>query len=165
MANKMKIEDDVVVTIHYTLTLDDGEVVDSTQDDDPFSFLQGFGDVVPGLEEALYGMMVGERKQVVVEVEDGYGDYDEEDFEEIPRSEFPRDFPLEEGMEITLSDESGEEMVEGYIAQILPDMVIVDFNHPLAEERLHYDIEIVNIRPATEEELAHGHLHFDDDED
>jgi FKBP-type peptidyl-prolyl cis-trans isomerase SlyD len=157
---KLKVADDLVVSLHYTLRLDDGEVVDTSADSDALEFLQGKGNVIPGLESALYGMAVGEEKDVVVAPADGYGERDPDALEMVDRDVFPPDLALEPGMGIRMRDESGQPFV-GYVADIRSEGVLLDFNHPLAGETLQFEVKVVGLRQATEEELAHGHVHND----
>ena len=102
------VEDDVVVSLDYTLRLDDGQVVDTSDDAEPLEFLQGRGQIIPGLEKNLYGMHVGEQKEVVVPPDDGYGEFDPEAFQQIPMDAFPADIELEPGMGMELMSETGE---------------------------------------------------------
>jgi FKBP-type peptidyl-prolyl cis-trans isomerase SlyD len=167
MAQPTQIEDDVVVTMAYTLKLDDGELVDEATADDPLIFLQGMGDIIPGLEEALYGLKVGETKTVVVAPEEGYGEYEEDAYEMLPHDLF-KGVPLEVGLAIELRDKDSEEVYEVFVAEVSKEGVLVDFNHPLAGETLNFEVKILELREATEEELDHGHVHFEgweDDED
>ncbi len=163
------IEDNVVVTMDYELTVD-GEIVDSSTDGDPIVFLQGAEQIARGLEKAIYGLKEGDEKQVVVAPADGYGEYDPEALVEVARSEFPADFPLEPGLEITVhSDENDEEledeMMEATVVEVGKFVVKLDFNHPLAGKTLNFKIKIVDLREATQEEIEHGHVHGDEDED
>ena len=167
MAQPTHIEDDVVVTMAYTLKLADGELVDEATAEDPLVFLQGFGDIIPGLEEALYGLKVGDSRQVIVAPEDGYGEYDDEAYEMLPTSLF-QGIPLEVGLGIELRDSESGEVYEVFVAEVTKEGVLVDFNHPLAGEELHFNVQILDLREATEEELDHGHVHgedWDDDEE
>ena len=163
MANE-QVRDGMVVGIDYVMTLPDGEIVDTTEGDEPLEILQGAGEVVEGLEKALYGMRVGESKRVVVPPEEGFGDYEEGEAIVMPRSEFPSDFELEEGMEIYVQTDEDDEPTPVYVVSVNRNEFVVDFNHPLAGETLHFDVTVRSIRPATSEELAHGHAHADDDE-
>jgi FKBP-type peptidyl-prolyl cis-trans isomerase SlyD len=160
--NELTVADDLVVTLDYTLQLEDGEVVDTSQDDEPLEFIQGHGEIVPGLEQALYGMAVGEEKELVVQPEEGYGELDPDAYQVIPRSAFPGDVTLEPGLGLELEDESGETIL-AFVAEIRPDSVLLDFNHPLAGETLHFKVKVVGLRPATAEELDHDHVHFGPD--
>lgn len=160
MANKpLKVSDDLVVSLDYTLRLDDGEIIDSSAGEEPLQFLQGRGQIIPGLERALYGMSVGEEKDVIVEPAEAYGEHDEEAYQVVPRTMFPDDVDLEEGMGLRLRDQTSGEPVEAFIAGLRPDSVMLDFNHPLAGETLYFHVEIADLRPASGEELDHGHVH------
>lgn len=158
-----RVEKDHVVSLSYTLKVD-GKIVDEADQDEPLLYLHGHQNIVPGLESALTGMKVGESKTVIVKPQDGYGEYDRDDVELIPRAEFPKEIPLEEGVEILMEDEEGEE-VSATILEVTQDRVKLDFNHPLAGKELHFDVTVLDVRAATDEELEHGHAHYDDDED
>ncbi len=153
------VKDDVVVSMDYSLHVD-GELIDSSQGQEPLDFIQGSGSIIPGLENELYGMKIGESKKVVVSALDGYGELHEEAFTEVPRDQFPSDIPMEVGTEIQVRDEEGHPM-HSRIVEVNDDSVKLDFNHPLAGKELHFDIKIVGLRDATEEELAHGHVHHE----
>lgn len=160
MSDATEVRDGQVVSMEYTLTVDD-EVLDSSEGEAPLEFLQGGGNIIPGLERALYGMKVGESKSVVVAPGDAYGEFDDEAFTNVPREDFPPDVPLEEGTELHVTDDDGEEST-AYIDSFDDQSVRLDFNHPLAGAELHFDVKIVGLREATPEELAHGHVHSDD---
>jgi FKBP-type peptidyl-prolyl cis-trans isomerase SlyD len=151
------IEDDIVVSMDYKLKVDD-EIVDSSEDTGPIQFLQGSGEIIPGLERELYGMMAGDRKQITVASEDAYGDVDPDEIQEISIFEFPREIPLEPGLELEMEDEDGHVEI-ARVVDVGEFEVKLDFNHPLAGKELHFEIEIVGLRPATEEEIEHGHVH------
>lgn len=153
------VADGVVVTLEYTLKVE-GEVLDSSDGNDAIQFVQGQGEIIEGLEKALYGMQVGESKQVVVPPDEGYGDYDPDATGSLPRSDFPEDVPLEEGVTLNIRDEEGHSM-DATIDRVEDDTVWLDFNHPLAGEELYFDVRVVGLREATEEEKAHGHVHED----
>jgi len=164
----IKIADNIVVTMDYELRID-GEVVDTSEDGDPIVFLQGAGQIIPGLEKAIYGLTAGDKKSVTVSPEDGYGEIDPDSIVEVPKDEFPEDFPLELGVEITVNtedeeDESLEEEMEATIVAINEDTITLDFNHPLAGKSLDFDVSILEVREATPEEIEHGHVHGDDPE-
>lgn len=165
------ITDNVVVTLDYELSVD-GQIVDSSDGGDPIIFLQGAGQVIAGLEKSIYGMATGESKLIIITPEDGYGEIDSEEIVEVPRDEFPEDFPLEPGVEITVNsenedgdegEEGEEELLEATIVSVSEDSVTLDFNHPLAGKTLTFNVNVLDIREATEEELEHGHVHSDDD--
>lgn len=155
---KLTVVDGLVVHLDYTLRLGEGEVVDTSTGRGPLEFLQGYSQIIPGLEEALYGMSIGEEKLVVVEPMDGYGEQDPMAFEEIARDAFPGDVTLEPGMALELVDDSGQPFL-AFVAEVGPESVLIDFNHPLAGETLHFDVKIAALRRATSEELEHGHVH------
>ena len=163
------IEDNLVVTMDYELRID-GEIVDTSEDGDPIIFLQGTGQIIPGLEKAIYGLKQGDQKTISVEPKDGYGEIDPESIVEVPKDEFPEDFPLELGVEITVNteddedEEAEEEEMEATIVAINKDTVTLDFNHPLAGKTLEFSVNILEIREATAEEIEHGHAHGDDSE-
>lgn len=153
------VADDMVVQLDYTLTLANGEMYDSSDETGPLEYIHGQGHIITGLEEALYGMAVGEEKDVVVTPDLGYGEYDPEAVQTLPLDVFPPDMELEPGMAIDLYDEDTDEEVEAYISEVDEDSVVVDFNHPLAGETLSFHIKVVGVRPATASELDHGHVH------
>ncbi len=157
------VADDMVVRLDYTLTLSNGEVYDSSADSGPLEYLQGHGQLIAGLEEALYDMAVGDEKDVVVTPDVGYGEYDPDGVQSIPRDIFPPEMELEPGMSIDLYDEDADEELEASIEEVDEDTVMVNFNHPLAGETLSFHVRIEGIRPATPEELEHGHAHGDGD--
>lgn len=164
----MVVADDVVVTLEYELTVD-GEVFDSSEEGDPVVFLQGSNQLAPGLESALIGLKIGESKEVTVSPEEGYGEYDPDAVVEVARSEFPGDFPLEPGTEITVhtdeSDDEFDDIMEATIVKVDKFVVTLNFNHPLAGKTLHFKVKVLDLREATAEELEHGHVHGDHDHD
>ncbi len=155
---KLTVADDMVVTLDYTLTLDNGEVVDSTQDRAPLTYLSGAGQLLPAFEKAVQGLGVGDEARFTLSPEDGYGVYDEEAVEEVSIDQFPAGQEIYPGMTVGVQDMSGH-IYEAYIADITDDVVTLDFNHPLAGEALNFEVKVRAIRPATPEELAHGHVH------
>lgn len=151
------VQDNMVVTLDYTLIVD-GEILESTDDSEPIEFIQGIGQIIPGLESALYGMKVGEKKTVVIEPENAYGDYDPESLEIAQKEEFNEEIPLDVGTFLDLSDDEGE-VLSAQIIEEDEDTVTLDFNHPLAGNTLTFEITLSALRPASEEELDHGHAH------
>ena len=151
------VQNGVVVSMEYTLKID-GEVIDSSEGQDPLEFLTGHGNIISGLESEMIGMKVGDSKDVVVAPADGYGEYDDEAYLDVPKNQFPKDMQVEEGLELTVRDDSGEaryariESVEG-------ETVRLNFNHPLAGDELHFNVKVVSLREPTGEELEHGHVH------
>ena len=155
--SKDTVQDGLVVSMDYKLTVD-GEVLDSSEDAGPLQFLAGYGNIVPGLEREMAGMKIGESKDVVVAPADGYGEFDEEAFMEVPRNEFPNDLQLEEGIELNVTDEDGQNQY-ARVENITDESVRLDFNHPLAGAELHFNVKVVALRDPTKEELDHGHVH------
>ena len=151
------VQEGVVVSMDYTLRVD-GEVLDSSDDAGLLQFLAGHDNIVPGLEREMIGMKIGESKDVVVSPEDGYGEFDEEGFMDVPRSEFPSDMQIEEGVELNVTDEDGENQY-ARVESVNDETVRLDFNHPLAGAELHFNVKVVALREPTEEELDHGHVH------
>lgn len=155
-----KIAKDVVVELQYKLRLDDGTLVEESTPDDPLVYLHGHDNIIPGLERQLEGMRVGEKKTITVEPEEAYGEYNEDDIGRISLDEIPADFEPEIGMLLpVIDDEGNEDEVE--IVEMEDDAIIVDFNHPLAGERLAFEVEVTGLRAADAEELDHGHVHED----
>lgn len=154
----MQIADNAVVSMHYTLTDDEGTVIDSSAGSEPLTFMQGHQNIIPGLEKALVGKAAGDKLTVRVEPEEGYGEYDVEMLQQVPREMFQGIDNIEPGMTFQAQDPSGYvqtvevKLVEG-------DVVTVDANHPLAGVTLNFDVEIVEVRAATAQELDHGHVH------
>ena len=155
--SKDTVQNGMVVSMDYKLTVD-GEVLDSSDDAGPLQFLAGHDNIVPGLEREMIGMKIGESKDVVVSPEDGYGEFDEEGFMDVPRSEFPDDMKIEEGIELNVTDEDGQNQY-ARVENITDETVRLDFNHPLAGAELHFNVKVVALREPTEEELDHGHVH------
>lgn len=161
------IQDNVVVALAYTLKLENGEIVDEADAEEPLEYLHGANNIIPGLERALTGMRVGETKQIQVAPADGYGDYDPEDIEIVPRRQFPSDAPLAVGMAVTLADDD-DNYVDAVISAVDAENVTLDYNHPLAGKTLFFDVKVLGIREATPDEIEHGHVHgmfFDIDDD
>jgi FKBP-type peptidyl-prolyl cis-trans isomerase SlyD len=154
----MNIAKDSVVSLDYRLHLGDGEIIEHSEPGDPLVYLHGYEEIVPGLEKVLEGKTVGFTDKVKVSPEEGYGEIDPDGVEEVPRSDFPADLELEVGGVVTATDEEDEE-VEFLIKEIKGDKVVVDFNHPLAGKTLHFEVKVLEVRPATAEELEHGHAH------
>jgi FKBP-type peptidyl-prolyl cis-trans isomerase SlyD len=155
--SKDKVEDGVVVSMEYALHVD-GELLDSSDGQGPLQFLAGYGNIIPGLEEEMRGMKIGDSKDVVVQPKDGYGEYDDEAFMKVPRTDFPKDMPMEVDTELTVRDEEGNSRY-ARVDSIEADSVTLNFNHPLAGDELRFHVKVVALREPTEEELEHGHVH------
>lgn len=155
------VADGMVVTFDFTLTLDGGEVADSTQGEMPLRFIVGQGQLLPGLEDAMIGMSVGEERDITLRPDDAYGDWDEDALEEVATSDLPGGMDLEEGMPLEVTDSEGE-TYEASVYEVRKDTVVLDYNHPLAGETLQFHVKVIDVRPATPTELDHGHVHSDD---
>lgn len=154
----MNIQDNSFVAIDYKLTLDSGDVVDESEAGKPLGFLFGCGQLIPGLERQMAGMGVGDTAKLTVEAEEGYGSYQDELVRPVPKENFPDDVPLQPGMVFQGTGPHGPVAIR--IKAVEDDRVMADFNHPLAGERLHFEITVAEVREATPEEIAsltHGH--------
>jgi FKBP-type peptidyl-prolyl cis-trans isomerase SlyD len=146
------------VSIDYTLTNDAGEVIDSSAGGAPLVYLQGAGNIIRGLEKALLGKQAGDELDVSVEPEDAYGEYSAELVATLNRSMFEGVDELEVGMQFHASGPDGSMQIVT-IRELDGDDVIVDGNHPLAGQRLNFKVKVIEVRDASEEEVAHGHVH------
>ena len=153
----MAVAPDCVVTIHYTLKDDAGTVLDRSSPEEPLAYLHGHGSIIPGLERQLDGKNIGDALTVTIAPADGYGDYDERLVQSVPRRTLRGSKDVKPGMRLHAQTAEGPRAVT--VTQVLGDMVTLDGNHPLAGKSLHFDVRIEDIRPATEEELSHGHVH------
>ena len=147
----MKIQDNAYVSIEYTLSLDSDEVIDSSDPSKPFGFIFGASQVIVGLQKGLEGMEQGQSVKFTVEPEEGYGQPNEELFREIPREQFPGDMDIEPNMVFEASGPHGP--VRLRVESVNEEVVVADMNHPLAGERLHFDVKVVEVREARAEEL------------
>ncbi len=154
----MNIGQDKVVSIHYTLTNGSGEVLDSSSGGEPLAYLHGKGNIIPGLEKALEGRKTGEKLDVKVAADEAYGQRDENLVQKVPRRAFGGVAKVEPGMQFHAQTSQGQTRLVT-VTGVQGDMVTVDGNHPLAGQDLNFAVEVADIRDATEEELAHGHVH------
>ncbi|TEU28624.1 peptidylprolyl isomerase [Alkanindiges illinoisensis] len=150
------IQNDQVVSFHYTLTDENGTVIDKSEGQ-PLVYLHGAGNIIPGLENALTGKNVGDKLNVNVPAAEGYGEYNAEMVQEVPRNMFQGVDDIQAGMQFQAQTDDGIQIVT--VKDVNDESVFVDGNHPLAGQNLNFDVEIVDIRPATQEELDHGHVH------
>jgi FKBP-type peptidyl-prolyl cis-trans isomerase SlyD len=146
-----------VVTIHYTLKDDAGTILDSSAGGEPLTYLQGHGNLVAGLERALEGRQEGNSLAVVVSPADGYGTRDESLVQRVPKRSLQGAGAVKKGMQFQARTEDGMRLFT--VAAVIGDMVTLDGNHPLADQTLHFEVQIVGVREATAEELEHGHVH------
>lgn len=144
-----------IVSFNYTLTDDEGVVIDSNQGRSPLVYLHGYDNIIPGLEMALEGASAGDRSTVVVEPADAYGEFDADAVFPVPRSEFPEGMPLEPGLQLAAETPSGD--ISIVVVEVGDEAVLVDANHPLAGKRLHFDVEVVEVRAASADELEQGY--------
>ncbi len=140
-----------VVEVHYEGKLADGTVFDSSDEDAPLEFVYGVGMLIPGLEEGMEGMAIGEKATIEVLAEDAYGPHDDQQLQEIPRSQIDPEIELEEGMQLMGQSPQGPMIVT--VVEFDEQNVMIDFNHPLAGEDLTFEIEVISIRDATDDEL------------
>ena len=155
----MNIADKMYVTIDYTLTLESGQEIDKSPEGQPLGFITGTGQIIPGLEKALLGRIAGDSAKVVVEPEDAYGPVKDDLFQEVPSSQFPSDADIKPGMAFEAQGPQGPFMIT--VAKVNDnDTVSVDLNHPMAGKQLHFDVNVVEVREPTAEELAQAAASF-----
>lgn len=153
----MKIASGKVVSMHYTLTDDAGDVIDSSRGQDPIEYLHGHGNIIGGLENALEGNEAGDKTVVKLSPSEGYGEYNQNAVFQVPRDKFPAGSDIQVGMRV---EGEGPEGTHSFIVLGLSEEeVTLDANHPLAGKNLNFDVEIIEVREATDQELAHGHVH------
>lgn len=152
------IGDNLVVSMHYTLTNSEGNVIDSSEGQKPLAYLHGAGNIIPGLEKALVGKVEGDEVKVQVEPAEGYGEIRSELVQIVDKSAFQGVEKLEIGMNFDAQAPDGS-MIRIIVTKIEGDQVTIDANHPLAGEILNFDVKIVEVREATQEEIDHGHVH------
>ena len=153
----MQIAKNTVAMIDYTLTDPSGQVIDTSQGRQPLAYLHGASNIIPGLETALEGKGAGESLAVTVPPEQGYGPRDPNLVQPVPRSNFQGISEIKPGMQFQAQTPDGARVVT--VVNVDPQNVTVDANHPLAGMELKFDVNVVDVRPATTEELAHGHVH------
>ncbi|MBN1632457.1 MAG: peptidylprolyl isomerase [Thermoleophilia bacterium] len=149
----MRTSHGTVVKMNYTLSLDDDETLEASEC--PMEYLHGFENIIPGLERALEGAEPGERRSVVIEPADAYGEHDPERLLTVPIDEVPDGPALEPGMK--LMAESARGPIALTVTQVNDDTVVFDANHPLAGKRLHFEVELVDVRAAEMHELGQGY--------
>jgi FKBP-type peptidyl-prolyl cis-trans isomerase SlyD len=153
----MQVADNMAVSIHYTLTNDDGEVLDSSIGDEALVFLQGSGNIIPGLEKAMVGKVTSDKFNVRIVPEEAYGELMEDMIQVLSRDMFEGIDNIEVGMQFHADVSSGPGVVT--VVSIEGDDITIDGNHPLAGIALNFDVEVIDVRLATEEEASHGHIH------
>jgi FKBP-type peptidyl-prolyl cis-trans isomerase SlyD len=153
----MKIVNDSVVTLKYTVHDDDGKLVD--QGNEPLTYLHGgYDGIFPLVEKALAGKQAGEKIQLKLLPDDAFGEYDAELVRVEPRDRFPKEIKV--GMQFEgAAEDDDEDLMIFTVTDIAEDKVVVDGNHPLAGVALTFDATVVSVRAATAEEITHGHIH------
>lgn len=143
--------------MHYTLKDDKGLTLDTSDGREPLAYIQGVGNIIPGLEKEMEGKEVGDKLQAVISPEEAYGVRQENLVQKVPKSGFQGDEELKEGMQVQVSTNNGVAIAT--VAGIDGEEVTLDLNHPLADVTLHFDVEVMDVRDATKDELEHGHVH------
>src|SRR3990172_3867427 len=154
MSDELTVQSGRVVTMEYTLKVD-GVVTDSSEGGEPLEYVHGAGNIIPGLEQEITGMALGDSKEVLVAAADGYGEEDKEAFMDVPRDQFPDEIPMQVGTELQVKNQAGQPMF-ARIDKVGAESVRLDFNHPLADKELHFSVKVVGLREATAEEKDHG---------
>lgn len=154
----LTIGDNTVVSMHYTLTDNGGNKLDSSEGAEPLNYLHGAGNIIPGLEQALAGKTAGDTLQVNIAPADAYGEVRQEMIQVVPRSAFQGVESIEPNMtfEARNQDGSSQRIV---VTEVSGDEITIDGNHPLAGVELNFDVQVIGVRAATAEEVAHGHAH------
>jgi FKBP-type peptidyl-prolyl cis-trans isomerase SlyD len=153
----MQIESNSVVTLHYTLKDNDGNIIDQS-DDGSFLYLHGAMNIIPGLENALTGKSAGDEVSVTVSPEEGYGVKDPERIQEVPKEMFENSDEIAVGTQFHAQSPDGGAIVVT-VTEVKEDVVVIDGNHALAGVDLNFDVKVIDVRQASEEEMAHGHVH------
>ena len=153
----MQIQNDKVVSIHYTLTNDHGEVLDTSDGGEPLAFLHGAGNIIKGLEAALESKEAGDSFKVLIKPEDGYGEHRPELIQHVPLDALKGIENLQKGMRLQAQTEQGP--IPVVVTEVGEDKATLDANHELAGKNLHFDVKVEAVRDATEEEISHGHVH------
>lgn len=153
----MNITKDKVASIDYTLTNDNGEVLDSSSGREPLPYLHGYGGLIPGLEKELEGKTKGDQFVTIIPPAEAYGIRSDDLLQDLPRKNFQNPEEVKVGAQFQIQME--ENMHIATVTKVDEKMVSVDMNHPLADQTLHFDVEITDVRDASKEELEHGHVH------
>lgn len=152
------IGNNLVVSMHYKLTDNTGNVLDSSEGAEPLTYLHGAGNIIPGLEQALVGKVQGDSVQAQIAPADAYGEVNPEMIQVVPRAAFQGVDNIEPGMAFSAQGPDGATQ-QITVKEVAGDDITVDANHPLAGMELNFDVQIVTVRDATEEEISHGHAH------
>ena len=154
----MQVSKDKVVSIDYTLTNNQGQVIDSSQGRAPLAYLHGNNNIIPGLEKELEGKNVGDQLKVAVRPEEGYGNHDPQMVQSVPKTAFKGVDNIQPGMQFQAQGPGGQTRVVT-VTKVDGDNVTVDANHPLAGQTLNFDVTVKEVRDASPDELSHGHVH------
>lgn len=152
MSYTTQVGPDTYVTLAYVLYGEDGDVLDSTEEDEPLSYLHGYGQIVAGLERRLEGMVSGDERSVIVPPAEGYGEYHREAVLEVDKADFPDPASIVVGDEYMAEADDGE-MLPMTVLEVNEESCVVDTNHPLAGETLRYEVTVLEVRPATDSEI------------
>jgi len=153
----MNIQNDSVVLMHYTLTNENGDIIDTSDGREPLAYIQGHQNIIPGLEKEMVGKKVGDKFKAVVQPEEGYGVSNPALVQVLDRSVFQGVDEIEVGMQFQAQLEDGPIIMS--VTNVDGNNITIDGNHALADQVLTFDVEVVEIRNASDEELAHGHVH------
>lgn len=156
----MQITDKKVVILHYAVSDSEDTLIDSSYDHNPLSIIQGSGYLIPGLENALVDHVAGDKFEVEVSADQAYGQRFDDYVQTVPKAMFAEIEDLDVGTQLRATTDEGEQTV--IVIDVQEDEITVDGNHPLASIDLKFDVEILEVRDATEEELTQGHVHEED---
>jgi len=149
----LTVSKETVVSMDYTLRLDDGQIADTSQGREPLDFIPGMHHIIPGLEKEMIGMALDDEKEVTVAPAEAYGEHNADLYETLPRSIFPTEMELEKGLGFRMRSESGQ-VVVAYVDRFDDDQVVVNLNHPLAGQTLHFSVKIAGLREVTAEDMV-----------
>ena len=153
----MKAERGKVVSVHYRLTGDDGALLDSSEGQEPLIYLHGYEGLLPGLERGLEGLEAGQKSRVDLLAAEAYGPHDPEAVIHASRDQFPEDLELKPGLEVAARSDEGT--ITFRVLEVNDSGAVLDGNHPLAGRNLHFEVDVLEVRDATADEIAHGHVH------
>ena len=153
----MKIVHQAVASFEYTLTNDEGQVLDTSEGGAPLSYIHGIGNLIPGLEKELEGKGAGDELSVRIPAAEAYGERDEDMVQAVSRDQMPEGVEIEVGMQLQAESDQGMHVVT--VVGVDDEQIQLDANHPLAGVPLNFDVKVVEVRDATAEELEHGHVH------
>ena len=159
----MKITKNSVVSFEYTLKNSKDEIIDSSEGQEPLEYIQGMGHIIPGLESEMEGKGADDAFDITIAPKDAYGERNDEMVQVVPKDHFDNANEIQPGMQFEVDTEDGPLILT--VLDVKDEGFVLDGNHPLAGETLHFDVKIISVREATEEELEHDHVHSDSDDD